>query len=222
MINTPKKYIINKCVDKILKSYIDYNCHVIKLNPFNDKSKEFSIVYEGYAPWINSAKITIQDKGVDRIFLFQIRTSYNGCYADDLFLTRTDYYLYEGELTERPKVTVTFGDQTHDFTVEYSESEIRNRFGDYTKSNDTEDPVNHPNHYEMVGPFESFDIIVESLGIEGARYFCQGNVIKYQTRYKLKNGEEDLRKRHWYSKMDQTLAKCKTIEDYYKLKESDF
>lgn len=85
-----------------------------------------------------------------------------------------------------------------------------------------EDPVNHPNHYEMVGPFESFDIIVESLGIEEARYFCQGNIIKYQTRYKQKNGEEDLRKRHWYSKMDQMLAKCKTIEDYYKLKESDF
>lgn len=86
----------------------------------------------------------------------------------------------------------------------------------------TQDPVNHPNHYEMVGPFESFDIIVESLGIEGARYFCQGNIIKYQTRYKQKNGEEDLKKRHWYSKMDQMLAKCKTIEDYYKLKESDF
>lgn len=85
-----------------------------------------------------------------------------------------------------------------------------------------EDPVNHPNHYEMVGPFESFDIIVESLGIEETRYFCQGNVIKYQTRYKQKNGEEDLRKRHWYSKMDQMLAKCKSIEDYYKLKESDF
>lgn len=84
------------------------------------------------------------------------------------------------------------------------------------------DPVNHPNHYEMVGPFESFDIIVESLGIEGARYFCQGNIIKYQTRYREKNGEEDLKKRHWYSRMDQMLAKCKTIEDYYKLKESDF
>lgn len=87
--------------------------------------------------------------------------------------------------------------------------------------NDT-DPVNHPNHYEMVGPFESFDIIVESLGIDGARQFCQGNIIKYQTRYREKNGEEDLKKRHWYSRMDQMLAKCKTIEDYYKLKKSDF
>lgn len=88
--------------------------------------------------------------------------------------------------------------------------------------NDAMDPVNHPNHYEMVGPFESFDIIVESLGIDGARQFCQGNIIKYQTRYREKNGEEDLKKRHWYSRMDQMLAKCKTIEDYYKLKESDF
>lgn len=94
---------------------------------------------------------------------------------------------------------------------------------DFNKPDSCEsDPVNHPNHYEMVGPFESFDIIIESLGIDGARQFCQGNIIKYQTRYRAKNGEEDLKKRHWYSRMDQMLAKCKTIEDYYKLKESDF
>lgn len=103
MSNLPEKRIIDKCVDKILKAYIDYNCHVVKLNPFNDKSKEFSIVYEGYVPWINSTEVTIQDKGIDRIFLFQIRTGYNGCYADDWFLTRTDHYLYEGELTEYPE-----------------------------------------------------------------------------------------------------------------------
>lgn len=86
----------------------------------------------------------------------------------------------------------------------------------------SDDDVNHPKHYMMTGGFESFDIIVESLGIDGARYFCQGNILKYQIRYHYKNGEEDLEKRHWYSRMDQILAKCKTIEDYYKLKESDF
>lgn len=99
---------------------------------------------------------------------------------------------------------------------------IRKIFTEPIYSTSSSDPVNHPNHYEMVGPFESFDIIVESLGIEGARYFCQGNIIKYQTRYREKNGEEDLKKRHWYDRMDQMLAKCKNIEDYYKLKESDF
>lgn len=117
-------------------------------------------------------------------------------------------------------------DEWHDFcdwikTLPYSEL-ITGIEKSEKSTNENPDPVNHPNHYEMVGPFESFDIIVESLGIDGARYFCQGNIIKYQTRYREKNGEEDLKKRHWYDRMDQMLAKCNTIEDYYKLKESDF
>ena len=120
------------------------------------------------------------------------------------------------------KVTVKVGNYTYEVVDHTKESEYVNGFDLHESDNNTADPVNHPNHYEMVGPFESFDIIVESLGIKGARYFCQGNIIKYQTRYKQKNGEEDLKKRHWYSRMDQMLAKCKTIEDYYKLKESDF
>lgn len=119
------------------------------------------------------------------------------------------------------KVTVKWDDRTYE-VLDYSKSGFVNSFDLSATKNDTEDPVNHPNHYEMVGPFETFDVIVESLGIKGARYFCQGNIIKYQTRYREKKGEEDLKKRHWYSRMDQMLAKCKTIEDYYRLKESDF
>lgn len=119
-------------------------------------------------------------------------------------------------------VTVKVGNYTYEVVDNAKESEYVNGFDLHESDNNTADPVNHPNHYEMVGPFESFDIIVESLGIDGARQFCQGNIIKYQTRYREKNGEEDLKKRHWYSRMDQMLAKCKTIEDYYKLKESEF
>lgn len=80
------------------------------------------------------------------------------------------------------------------------------------------DNVKHPKHYMMTGGFETFDILVESLGIEGARYFCQGNILKYQIRYRHKNGEEDLEKRHWYSKMDQLLSQCESIDDYYAIK----
>lgn len=120
------------------------------------------------------------------------------------------------------KVSVTVENHTYNVVDYTKESECTNRFELREKDKASEDSVNHPNHYEMVGPFEVFDIIVESLGVEWARHFCQGNIIKYQTRYREKNGEEDLKKRHWYSKMDQMLAKCKTIEDYYKLKESEF
>lgn len=118
------------------------------------------------------------------------------------------------------KVTVKYDGQTYDVINKYESKSVRSF--DLHSTDNNADPVNHPNHYEMVGPFESFDIIVESLGIENARYFCQGNIIKYQVRYREKNGEEDLKKRHWYDRMDQMLAKCETIEDYYKLKESDF
>jgi len=53
------------------------------------------------------------------------------------------------------------------------------------------DQINHPPHYNK--------------GIETTDYicswdmdFCEGNVIKYVTRYKYKHGLNDLRKAKWY------------------------
>ena len=40
--------------------------------------------------------------------------------------------------------------------------------------------------------------------------WCEGNIIKYVTRYKAKNGLEDLKKAKWYLE--------KLIEKYYKNK----
>lgn len=56
------------------------------------------------------------------------------------------------------------------------------------------DPVERPAHY-CQGAIETIDYI-ESLGIGEA--FCQGNAIKYLSRYRLKGGVEDLRKARWY------------------------
>lgn len=83
------------------------------------------------------------------------------------------------------------------------------------------DNVSHPSHYNFIA-FEVIDVIVESLGLEGARLYCQGNIIKYQTRYRFKNGDEDLCKRHWYSTMDRLLSECKNIDEYYALKKFVF
>ena len=55
------------------------------------------------------------------------------------------------------------------------------------------DKINHPPHYNK--------------GIETTDYicswdmnFCEGNVVKYVTRYKYKDGVDDLRKALWYLK----------------------
>lgn len=206
---TYKPHSIKECAgyfsDLLKRKYYQPNARVMMTN-----ADDYSFVIEidvGLVPITNY--VTIKNPGSDRGFEYTFKRI-NIEKRPDITLahsTLCTYILVKGKKNpfEPKKVE------------EYSNSiDLR------ATDNDTTDPVNHPNHYEMVGPFESFDIIVESLGIDGARLFCQGNIIKYQTRYREKNGEEDLKKRHWYSRMDQMLTKCKTIEDYYKLKESDF
>lgn len=201
---------INKCMLQILNTLVENDCRVKRIEPFCDTSSGFSITLVGRFQHDPLAKISIYENEEKRTFIFQVDPGFSKIYADDMFSEITFNYTYIGEITEDPTKS----------KVLYESKSVRSF--DLRETGNDADPVNHPNHYEMVGPFESFDIIVESLGIYGARQFCQGNIIKYQTRYKEKNGEEDLKKRHWYDRMDQMLAKCKTIEDYYKLKESDF
>lgn len=55
-----------------------------------------------------------------------------------------------------------------------------------------EDPVNSPKHYTQ-GEMEVITAI-EGLGLD----YHQGNVVKYVSRYRYKNGIEDLRKAKWY------------------------
>jgi hypothetical protein len=55
-----------------------------------------------------------------------------------------------------------------------------------------DDPVNSPKHYTQ-GDMEVITAI-EGLGLD----YHQGNVLKYVSRYRYKNGIEDLRKAQWY------------------------
>ncbi len=55
-----------------------------------------------------------------------------------------------------------------------------------------EDPVNSPKHYTQ-GNMEVITAI-EGMGLD----YHQGNVVKYVSRYRYKNGIEDLRKAKWY------------------------
>lgn len=59
------------------------------------------------------------------------------------------------------------------------------------------DNVTQPKHYTSAG-IECIDAIEAALGPEGFRAYCIGNVLKYNWRYRLKNGAEDLRKAEVY------------------------
>ena len=60
------------------------------------------------------------------------------------------------------------------------------------------DVVNHPQHY-MHGGIETIDVIKAwTDGLSGFEAVLAGNVIKYISRWKQKNGLEDLKKAAWY------------------------
>lgn len=60
----------------------------------------------------------------------------------------------------------------------------------------SKDNVNSPTHY--VGKIECIDYIEDVLTSEEFRGYLRGNIIKYQHRYRKKNGIEDLKKQEWY------------------------
>lgn len=59
------------------------------------------------------------------------------------------------------------------------------------------DVVNHPSHYTS-GKIEVIRIMEDQLTNEEYRGYIKGQVIKYITRERHKNGLEDLKKAAWY------------------------
>ena len=72
--------------------------------------------------------------------------------------------------------------------------ELENGHSNITED-DLNDNVNHPKHYTS-GSIECIDYI------NACRFdYLEGNIVKYVTRYKYKNGVEDLRKAEFYLRM---------------------
>lgn len=59
------------------------------------------------------------------------------------------------------------------------------------------DNVNHPSHYNT-GSIEVINYIEDKLDYNEFTGYLTGNIIKYISRYKYKNGIEDLQKAEWY------------------------
>lgn len=62
-----------------------------------------------------------------------------------------------------------------------------------------QDNVNSPNHYTF-GSIEVINYIRDKMTPEMFQGFCMGNVLKYVSRHKHKNGIEDLEKAQVYLK----------------------
>lgn len=91
-------------------------------------------------------------------------------------------------------VKCAFKDMTDDELAQAMEAYARNQVPASTIT----DNVNHPQHYELPGGLECFDVIVATQGVEAAKHFCLCNAMKYLFRSQRKNGAEDIEKARWY------------------------
>lgn len=101
MPNLPEKYIIDKCIGKILEVvYTFNNCSNVEIGAFDYESREFSITFSGHVPRLSLTQVVVYDGAKKRTFVFQVCQDYPYCYADDSVLNKTDHYLYIGEITD--------------------------------------------------------------------------------------------------------------------------
>jgi hypothetical protein len=82
---------------------------------------------------------------------------------------------------------------------------VRKQIEEETKKN--KDMVNHPEHYNK-GSYETYDVIVDTLGKHEAISYCQGNILKYIMRMWNKGKPlQDAEKAEWYLKAMIKLLK---------------
>ena len=100
-----------------------------------------------------------------------------------------------------------------DLSYELDKKYATNSKLENTKTTETQsDPVNSPTHYQT-GLIETIDSIKNILGHEKFQAYCVGNVIKYLSRYREKNGLEDLKKAETYiSFIIKSYKECTTTQ----------
>lgn len=71
------------------------------------------------------------------------------------------------------------------------------------------DNVNNPKHYNR-GKIETIEYLESALGHQGFLDYCIGNVLKYSSRWRHKNGLEDLMKAQWY--LNRVIETIKNVD----------
>ena len=69
----------------------------------------------------------------------------------------------------------------------------------YVRSNEEDDPVNHPSHYMLAPELEAIDVIRASLTPTEYMGYLKGSILKYRLRAGRKGeAEQDIAKSDWY------------------------
>ena len=93
-----------------------------------------------------------------------------------------------------------------------SSVEAFNNLKKATSTKDEPDMVNHPDHYISETGLETIDVIEAfTFDLKGIEATDTGNIIKYISRWKKKNGLQDLEKAKWY--LNHLINHVKKLEE---------
>lgn len=84
---------------------------------------------------------------------------------------------------------------------ELTDNRVGQTRADISKTEITEDMVNHPSHYKLANGMETKEILKQLLTPEEYRGWCKGNALKYQFRAGKKDPSkesEDYCKAQWF------------------------
>lgn len=135
----------------------------------------------------------LEVKGCD-VFPMNISSFYDGNCCVDVVGNEVSHSDFEFYLQTYPEIPI----------IEYTANKNKYKEGQYccmpkkkTLSQAINDVVNSPSHYKQ-GERETIENIRDTMSSEGYQGYCVGNIVKYLSRYKFKNGLEDVRKAKKY------------------------
>ena len=105
-------------------------------------------------------------------------------------------------------------ERRRDITMPMDEAKMHEFAMPADKMNIQEDKVNHPSHY-TTGEIEVINYIRDKLGADEFTGYCIGNVLKYVSRWRHKDGVQDLEKAQVYLNWAVESAKRETHATLY-------
>lgn len=135
----------------------------------------------------------LENGGCD-VFPMNISSFYDGDCCVDVVGNEVSHSGFEFYLQTYPDIPI----------IEYTANKNKYKEGQYccmpkkkTLNQAINDVVNSPSHYKQ-GERETIENIRDTMSSEGYQGYCVGNIVKYLSRYKFKNGLEDVRKAKKY------------------------
>ena len=140
----------------------------------------------------SSSRILFRDENGHPVFCYKHKHLIIPSYTKDQWLRARQDLGYESGI-ER------FGRICAESLAAIDDRDVKKDDVVYVRSNEEDDPVNHPSHYMLAPELEAIDVIRASLTATEYMGYLKGSILKYRLRAGRKGeADQDIAKSDWY------------------------